>query len=201
VTPENAKSRTSARIRRLNRTIDLGEMLYGLGYDVYPDQHREQQFRCDLHGEDNKPSARFYPETNSTYCWVCQKARGPVDYYIEKESVELREALDRLELLHGLTDLPWAQEDAPQSLGEWIDEQSRTPASFEEDRKRLRKLLEAATLERDLSMDTTLKLWEVFDRIDHGMRKESWTPTQGRAALRQLRTAFMESLQCSPDSE
>lgn len=201
--------RLFARVGRLNRTINLGNVLYEYGYDVYADGHREQQFRCDLHGDDNKPSARFYPETNSTYCWACQKARRPVDYYVEKEGYGTLDSLQddpfrfdkvltALEGRYGLEALSWKEAENPQNEAqEWIrsklDEHTNPRTSFQDDRTRIRRLLEAATVERDLEMGTLLKYWEVFDRIDFGMRHEEWTEVQGKKSLAQLRKKLMES--------
>ena len=61
-----------------------------LGADV------EQQIKCPFHGNDNKPSSRYYEHTNSMYCWVCQKSWDPVGYVMEKSSLNYGEALKQI---------------------------------------------------------------------------------------------------------
>lgn len=58
------------RVARIQEAGDILELLAYYGYQVRSEYHTEQQFSCDLHGDgnDGKPSARVYPDTNSWFC-------------------------------------------------------------------------------------------------------------------------------------
>lgn len=193
-----SRSRLRARADRVNQECDLGELLQGYGYAVVPDRQREQQFSCDLHGMDNKPSARLYGHNNTTYCWVCQKKRDAIAYVMEKEHLNFRDAIEQLEQRLGLPKLPW--DDEAQRVPDPVDEvaevagAAHSEASYESERERVRRFLDTLTSERDLDARTLLAFWEVFDRVDYGVAKQSWGEAKGVEALTQLRTRLMERL-------
>lgn len=62
----------------------------------------EQQINCPFHGADNKPSARYYSETNSLYCWVCQKSWDPISYTMQKSNAGFIDALKMIVRKHKL---------------------------------------------------------------------------------------------------
>lgn len=190
-----SRERLRARADRVNKECDLGELLHEYGYAVMPDRQREQQFACDLHGVDNKPSARYYGINNTTYCWVCQKSRDAIAYVTEKEGVSFREAIEMLEKRLGLSTLPWSdEEDRPKSVSQEIDEIAATTATYEDEKVRLNKFLGTLTAERDLDSRTLLSFWEVFDRVDYGVARQSWGEPKGAAAMAHLRQKVMERL-------
>lgn len=182
-----------ARADRVNQRCSIGELLREYGYAVVPDPHREQQFSCDLHGADRKPSARYYPATNSTWCWVCRKKRDPIAYVMEKEGIGFRDAIEHLERRLGLDPLPWVQdEERPADALDEIDDIARATASYEKERDRTTHLLEGMTRDRDLDSNTLLAFWEVLDRVDYGVNKESWDERKGIQALVRLRERILE---------
>ena len=181
----------------MKEEADLGEMLSEWGYSVVPDRQREQQFSCDLHGPDNKPSARYYGLSNSTYCWVCQKTRDAIAWVVEKELMGFREAVEHLEARCGLAPLPWDDErDAPVTPEQEFAAATAVPeGTYEEGCGRLRKFLDTLTAERDLDQQTLLAFWEVFDRIEYGVARQNWGETKGTQAVAALRSRVMETLQ------
>jgi len=193
-----SRTRLRARADRVNEECDLGELLQGYGYAVVPDRQREQQFSCDLHGMDNKPSARLYGHNNTTYCWVCQEKRDPIAYVMAKENLNFVQAVDQLEQRLGLAPLPWDDEmDAaarPVDPTDALDEIVRDEASYEDERERLRTFLDTLTAERETDARTLLSFWEVFDRIDYGVARQEWGERKGLAALAQLRERLLERL-------
>ena len=56
----------------------------------------EAQFRCPIHGKDNKPSARFYRATQSCYCWVCQKRWDVISFIGDKENLNFVESIKHI---------------------------------------------------------------------------------------------------------
>lgn len=156
------KKRWKRRLERIRKEIPLGPLLSHLGYLIEANAPYEQQFSCDLHGGvDRKPSARFYPHTNSTYCWACQKARTSVDYLVEKTGISFLEALQSLEKSADLPPLPEEDEvqEDPVDWGEYALEDHKDAKEI------LHRLLQAATEERDMRPQGIARLWEEYDRL------------------------------------
>lgn len=171
------------RARRLQRDVPLGPLLEAFGYRIRADSPHEQQFSCDLHGgDDRKPSARYYPATNSTFCWACHKARGPLDYWVEKREVSFRAALLELESKYQLPPLSEVvlpeeeEEEAPEEKGGW-EEACRT----------VEKALLTRTREGDGDMACILDAWEVFDRCLYLEHTGQITKEQGLDTIQALR--------------
>jgi len=192
-------SRLRARADRVNEACDLGVLLQEYGYAIVPDRQREQQFSCDLHGVDAKPSARYYGVNNTTYCWVCQKSRDPIAYVMEKEHVGFREAIEFLEKKLGLKTLPWSDEHKrPKDVRDEIDEIVAENGGYEKEREKLRGRLQMLTNDRDLDLTSLLSFWEVFDRIDYGVAREGWGEEKGSTAMLRLRERVIERLEKEP---
>ena len=188
-------TRLRARADRVNRECDLGELLQEYGYAVVPDPEREQQFSCDLHGPDLKPSARLYGANNSTYCWVCQKKRDPIAYVMEKENAKFVEAIEMLERRLGLAPLPWEDEgDRPRDVADELDEIAAMRVTYADERERTHRLLTAETQERSLNAATLLSFWEAFDRVDYGVARQDWGESRGIVGLKKLRERLFERL-------
>lgn len=75
--------------------LDMTNVLidYGVKFIYNPKKLNETQLRCPFHGKDNKPSARFYKETQTLYCWVCMKKWDLVGFIMERESLNFIEAI------------------------------------------------------------------------------------------------------------
>jgi hypothetical protein len=76
--------------------IDLTSVMlqYKVPFIYDPRQVSEVQYRCPFHGDDNKPSARLYKNTKSTYCWVCHKSWDVVGFIQEKEELSFKGTLN-----------------------------------------------------------------------------------------------------------
>lgn len=195
------RDRLRARRDRVLEVVDLGEILQEYGYAVVPDRYREQQFSCDLHGQDHKPSARYYGENNTTYCWVCQKKRDAIAYVMEKEHLDFREAIELLERRMSLPPLPWSDEDPGAGEAQASREQAEARrAAYQTELAILRKFLDGLTEERlrgeaKLSCATLLSFWEVLDRVDYGVAKEGWSEAKGIEAIHKLREQVLQRLE------
>ena len=86
--PKELRKYIQESVRLLDMLVDDGHTT--LNHEV------EQQISCPFHGSDSKPSARFYPESNSMYCFTCKKSWDVVSYVMEEKASSFRSALDLL---------------------------------------------------------------------------------------------------------
>ena len=162
-------SRSERRAERIRSEVPIERVLALYGYEVRTEGgSREQQFRCDLHGDgtDNKPSARCYPSSNTWYCWACNQSRDAIQTVREKEGASFHGAIESLEKNFGLPPLPWEDGDGGDAhidpLQGVFDPYTRT---FEDDSRRCNALLESMCQERVLPLRLVLALLEEYDRI------------------------------------
>lgn len=157
-------SRARKRADRIRERVPLDEVLYRYGYDLIPDADREQQFSCDLHGDgsDNKPSARFYPDSDSWYCFACSKSRDAISTVMAKEGLSFSEACSSLERAYGLPPLPWENEDRPKAQTEIEVEVVETPDLVS---AHVLKTLKSFAMGKDMTLDDLLRMWEIHDRV------------------------------------
>lgn len=69
--------------------VDLAHVLqsYGAKFVYNPEHADEAQYHCPVHGEDRKPSARFYRSTQTCYCWACLKKWNAISLVMDKENL------------------------------------------------------------------------------------------------------------------
>lgn len=92
------------RVEKVKENAPVDEVLEHYNISLRRED-TEVQFPCPLHGDgkDKRKSARYYPRTNSTYCWACKKARDPIEWVRDYEKkrkgnpLEFHEALQQLE--------------------------------------------------------------------------------------------------------
>ena len=180
--------RSKRRVSRIRKAVDLGIVLEQYGYPIRSGTDREQQFSCDLHGDgqDSRPSARYYPDSFSWHCFACGKSRDAVSTVMEKEGLGFRQALDTLERRFALPSLPEVEEQQPILVRPGLDTKA---AIF-----RIQRLLQNATDERDLPMETVLALWEAFDFAVYKFRKKAINEGALIKALGHVHTRMMEAL-------
>jgi len=190
------RKRNKKRLARVKDEIPIVSVLATYGYHVRTDGgDREQQFPCDLHGDgqDNKPSARVYPQSNSWYCFGCRLTRDTVQTVRDKEDLGFLDAVAYLEKKYHLPPLPWEEDD-----GEDQDEQvailSHQGKTFEDDCNRFRTFLDPITRERTLPMRSTLTYWEGFDKLVYMVAMDMLKEDTGRQALNQLRLRLIEAV-------
>lgn len=157
------------RADRIREAIDLGSILSDYGYSVRPNMDREQQFSCDLHGDgnDGKPSARYYPGSQSWYCFACGRARDAITTVKEKEGWDFNKTCTHLERKSGLPPLP-AQKKAKRKSFQVIIKKEQTWESCKE-------FVENTLLAHTKTTLTTLeslKLWQAFDLICYQHQEE-----------------------------
>lgn len=197
-----ALSRAKARADRLRAQVSIVTVLAEYGYHVREDGgEHEQQFSCDLHGSgrDTKPSARVYPATNSFHCFGCGRSRDVIQTVREKEGLEFWPAVKKLEQRFRLPPMPWAQDGSPDESAEAPVFSSTAFAqgqeTYTETQTRLHTFLLRVTRERELPFATLAGMWEVYDRIQYGVRQEAWTDEIASKAMGSLRGKVLSALE------
>lgn len=156
------------RSERIREKISIFSVLSSYKYDVV-NREVEQQFRCNLHGDgsDNAPSARAYPESNTWYCFACGKVRDSISTVMEIEGLSYSQACKALELKYGLPAWVYKNKEDP-------FKESESNQDIEMIISRVESLLQTKT--RDLPLDTSLKLWEVYNMLSsiEDKKKHQW---------------------------
>lgn len=182
-----SESRAIKRANRIRAQVPMVRVLADFGYHVNPDGvDHEQQFSCDLHGDgrDTKKSARYYPTSNSMYCWACGRARDSITLLREKKGVGFHEAASWLERRYGLPEMPWEAEEPVKA----VEIQTERESSPDEGLKRLERALLIAGHERALPVGRLAAFWETHDGFAYKLREGadiSGLPEQALARLRQ----------------
>ena len=190
-------SRSRRRADRIRSEVPIASVLNDLGYVVRTDAaDREQQFSCDLHGDglDNKPSARAYPDSNSWYCFACNKSRDAIQTLREKRGLGFSEACKILEKSYGLPDLPWLEDE------KWVNPQSEInalispPQTFEQSQQRVFSLLDTQVRDQILSLENLLGLWEAHDLIVWHVEENLWDSKKGIENMSRLLDRALEKI-------
>ena len=198
-------SRAIRSAERLREKVSITHVLAEYGYDVRVDGgDREQQFPCNLHGngQDNKPSARVYPD-NTFYCFACDLTRDVIAVVRANDGLSFWDAVRKLERAYNLPALPWeddeseeAREPSTQSV---IEANLKPGRTFDDDVKRFLALLDGGVQNREVSLTIATSFWEAFDKLSlnvKGFRGKGgpWKETKGRLVLEQLRKRLLEAL-------
>lgn len=69
----------------------LGNLLKGESLVSF--KGAEEQISCPFHGPDNKPSARYYFESDTVYCFTCRKSWDILRYVKDKHDLDFKSAL------------------------------------------------------------------------------------------------------------
>jgi DNA primase len=83
---------------RVNEVIPIYDVMtyYGIRLKHYADT--TQQYPCPFHKEpgkfviEDKASARYYADTNTTYCWACRKSYNSISFISLAENTTFNEA-------------------------------------------------------------------------------------------------------------
>ncbi len=193
--------RTQRRLDRIKEKVDILTLLEGFGFPIRADMDREQQFQCRMHGsgQDNKPSARVYPETHSWYCWGCQKSRDAVSTVREQLGLGFMDAVKWLETKFALPTLSFREGEAyerKETADEVVAKSLRHDRTFEDDAKVVRGILDMVTEDRALGLDRVTAFWEAYDRVVHLVtgKGQSLPEVKGRVALEKVKERLMAEI-------
>jgi hypothetical protein len=135
--------------------------LYPVNFDVKP------VVCCPLHDEDT-PSCRYYPDTNSFYCFGCQKGGDVIwlhRYFVEKINGELPSSEVAVSFLY---DFFIKNKEVKSYLPDTVVKEQR----LNEDKDIVKLNVYRYNLEQNISFDNSVSLeakkviWEELDNID-----------------------------------
>lgn len=176
------------RVNQIREKVPLSEILNFYGYDVRVSGTREQQFSCDLHGDgyDSKPSARYYPGSDSWYCWACDKSRDAISTVQEKEGCDFSTACFFLEKRYGIkyTYTPKIPE-VNKILKKKSYSEEKIVSSVED-------TLMLISKEKVFSFIGMLSIWEKYDKVSYLRRIEKIDSEQYKSLLLKIKENALE---------
>ena len=183
-----SESRAKQRADRIRNEVPLDQVLENFGYAVVSGSDREQQFSCDLHGDgsDGKPSARYYPESTSWYCFACGRARDAIATTMEKQGASFSDACRLLESQFNLPPLPWKDESPKEPSYQEVVSNQKTQPTIDEMAHTLNRLLDGFTKDGTFTLETSLRLWEAYDRILFMHREKQVSEDKVRSSLERI---------------
>jgi hypothetical protein len=78
-------------IEAIKEQVPLSAVLYDYGVQ-FLDSGEPEQIHCPFHHPDTNRSARFYPENQSIYCFVCDRTWDVIAFVQGKEQLTFAEA-------------------------------------------------------------------------------------------------------------
>ena len=170
--------RAKQRADRIRAEVPMAKILAGYGYRVRTDAgDREQNFSCDLHGDgrDSRPSAIFYPRTNSAHCFACSRSRDAITWVQEKEGIDFWSAVKKIEADYNLPPLPWEDDipekgtgtapARPRGATSEVEAALTHAESYDASEDRVRRYLTALCAERIVPPAKVYALWEAYDKV------------------------------------
>jgi len=101
--------------KRILEHVTLCDML--VAADRISGSLSEEQYSCAFHGRDLKKSARYYKDTDSSYCWTCKRRWDLFSFVQQQEAMTFGQAVSHLVKVYNVPtkDLPDALEEAQKS--------------------------------------------------------------------------------------
>lgn len=118
-------------------------------------------------------------------CFACDKTRDAIETVREKEGLDFWQAVHLLEKTVGLDPLPTnyaPRSDTAAEIRQALDPEK----TFEDDRERARRFLDAVTADRTLPLPDLLRFWEMYDKVVYlvvGTRNEGGSLPEPKGRL------------------
>lgn len=173
-------------IERLNEEVSIYSLFDSADPPVkYKTDKKPCQISCPFHGQDSRPSARVYPDTNSFRCYYCSRSWGPVTFwaqanswYKDTDKLDIGRAIDDLCTRYNISDntFDWQRK----FYGIKAESEKAKEISIEERRLlqdyyswSISKAVHTLTPEnRDRLEKAIILLWQSLDKVN--LREESW---------------------------
>jgi hypothetical protein len=174
----------SVRVSQIHRQVGVEDVLARNGVHLKYGGHKAEQFSCPFHGEDNKPSTRYYPSEGGkpagVWCFVCQERWDSISLFKKFEQLEgsFTRILASMERAFGLQ-----TPEMPREAIRFDDEgpiHAEVEQLFDICERRLRGAREGFTFEG------YLKIGSVLDRLHYQLLHGGRTNAEARGVLKQV---------------
>jgi len=157
-------------------------------YSDYPIEFESRVVNCcPLHDEDT-PSCRYYEDTNSFYCFGCQRGGDIIAlhrYFTERMNGTKPSYREAVEFLYNYF---IAGKETEEFLNVNIGKASEEKLNSDNDIVKFNiyrvNLEKAITFDRNLSLDTKIIFWDLLDNIDLLLSKNEIRTTDAEEYLR-----------------
>lgn len=155
---------------------------YKLAWSEGDGRDRPRQIHCPMHA-DTTPSARYYPDTNSLYCWTCQKSAGPTGLVVALEGCNWHAAAEMLAAWYNVDLTPDPDQAEAERLIALARGHRAPPTAAE--LASVRRYASMAQRAVGLDWDAVAPLLEHYEQLDlTDVEPQAWvraSPTHGLA--------------------
>ena len=182
----------STRVENIHEHVGAADVLAYHGVGLKRDGEREEQISCPFHGEDKRPSARYFPDDGDSrshvWCFACHKRWDAIGLWIEFNGKEkFSKSLFEIEKAFSLT-----TPNAPRGKKEVEDH-------FKEPYERLLEACENVLRSNQDSFDmqSHLRLGHLVDVVSFAVSSGGLSHEEGVNRLNKLFEKMIEKIQGS----
>jgi hypothetical protein len=178
------------RVANIHNRITAADVLSYHGIVLYKQGVQEEQFSCPFHGQDKKPSARYYPQSSSNlssvWCFVCREKWDALALWKKfNGETKFSEILFNIERAFGITP-PLVS--VPSIEDEYDPLQDEVNTLFEACENRLRE-------GRDkFDIQAHLRIGSILDQLRYAVEKGFVSLGEGKNNLEKVVTKIGEKV-------
>lgn len=186
------------RVANIHEHVTAADVLSRNNVDLRRHGDQEEQISCPFHGEDVKPSARYFPESGDSrshvWCYVCRENWDAIGLWQKfSGAAKFTEALHEVERAFHLT--------VPESGIKAKGKPENTELK-EEVLSLFKKCEDMLRMERNtLLMTTHLRFGAILDQLWFGLEKSLMPLEDLRARLRQVIVKIGEKVRAKESSD
>lgn len=178
------------RVANIHKHVTAADVLSRHGVELRRNGSHEEQLSCPFHGDDKKPSARYYPESasghSSVWCFVCREQWDALTLWKKFNGEEKFSALlSHVERAFGIT--------PPEYQGATIEEEEEYDP-LEHEVEILFQTCESRLKEERNKMDmpTHLRIGSILDQLRYQINNKTTSLEDGKNHLNQILSKIRE---------
>ena len=160
------------RLRRdnINSHVPIINVLQKHGVTFF-DKGGRGSFACPFHGQDNRPSAMFYEESNSTWCFKCQDRLDIIGWEMKAQGLRFASAVSYVERAYGVPGLDIILDD------EAVEDEFDVSVPAVDNAEGMAMVIQSFQrnllgLRDSLDMHTYLRCFSITDRLSHDLETD-----------------------------